>query len=65
MARVPDVVDCHLMAGSSDDLRKVVAQDTDDVARIHRPSLARMPGVARMHSGFALRTMFKTTALTV
>ena len=63
--RVPDVPDCHLMAGTADYLLKVVAQDTDDFARIHRQHLARLPGVAQMHSSFALRTVFKTTALPV
>jgi len=41
--RVPDVLECHLMAGSADYLLKVVAQDTDDFARIHRQYLARLP----------------------
>jgi Lrp/AsnC family leucine-responsive transcriptional regulator len=63
--RVPDVLECHLMAGTADYLLKVVAQDTDDFARIHRQFLARLPGVAQMHSSFALRTVFKTTALPV
>jgi Lrp/AsnC family leucine-responsive transcriptional regulator len=63
--RVPDVLECHLMAGSADYLLKVVAQDTDDFARIHRQHLARLPGVAQMHSSFALRTVCKTTALPV
>jgi len=63
--RVPDVLECHLMAGTADYLLKVVAQDTDDFARIHRQYLARLPGVAQMHSSFALRTVFKTTALPV
>lgn len=63
--RVPDVLECHLMAGSADYLLKVVAQDTDDFARIHRQYLARLPGVAQMHSSFALRTVLRTTALPV
>jgi Lrp/AsnC family transcriptional regulator, leucine-responsive regulatory protein len=63
VARVPDILECHLMAGTADYLLKVVAQDTDDFARIHRQHLARLPGVAQMHSSFALRTVFKTTAL--
>jgi len=42
-----------------------VAQDTEDFARIHRQYLTRLPGVAQMHSSFALRTVFKTTALSV
>ncbi len=60
---IPDVLECHLMAGTADYLLKVVAQDTDDFARIHRRSLSRLPGVAQMQSSFALRTVFKTTAL--
>jgi len=60
--KVPDVLECHLMAGTADYLLKIVAQDTEDFARIHRRYLARLPGVAQMHSSFALRTVFKTTA---
>lgn len=65
VARVPDVLECHLMAGSADYLLKVIARDTEDFARIHRQYLARLPGVGRMQSNFALRTVFKTTALPV
>jgi Lrp/AsnC family leucine-responsive transcriptional regulator len=53
------------MAGSADYLLKVVASDTDDFAAIHRRYLARLPGVQTMQSSFALRTVFKTTALPV
>ncbi len=63
--RIPEVLECHLMAGSADYLLKVVAADTEDFARIHRRSLARLPGVQGMQSSFALRTVFKTTALPV
>ncbi|WP_293577774.1 Lrp/AsnC family transcriptional regulator [Phaeobacter sp.] len=65
VARIPDVLECHLMAGTADYLLKVVAENTDDFARIHRQHLARLPGVAQMQSSFALRTVFKTTALPV
>lgn len=65
VALVPDVLECHLMAGSADYLLKVVAADTEDFARIHRQYLARLPGVQGMQSSFALRTVFKTTALPV
>ncbi|AVL53822.1 Lrp/AsnC family transcriptional regulator [Roseobacter denitrificans] len=65
VARIPDVLECHLMAGTADYLLKVVAENTDDFARIHRQYLARLPGVAQMQSSFALRTVFKTTALPV
>ncbi|MCR8548116.1 Lrp/AsnC family transcriptional regulator [Salipiger sp. P9] len=65
VARVPDVLECHLMAGSADYILKVVAEDTEDFARIHRQYLTRLPGVAQMQSSFALLTVFKTTALPV
>ena len=65
VAKVPDVLECHLMAGSADYLLKVVAADTEHFAQIHRRYLARLPGVQTMQSSFALRTVFKTTALPV
>jgi len=63
VARIPDVLECHLMAGSADYLLKLVAEDTEDFARIHRQYLSRLPGVAQMQSSFSLRTVVKTTAL--
>ena len=65
VAKVPDVLECHLMAGTADYLLKVVAGDTEDFARIHRRYLATLPGVAQMQSSFALRTVRQTTALPV
>lgn len=65
VAKVPDVLECHLMAGSADYLLKVVAGDTEDFARIHRRYLATLPGVAQMQSSFALRTVRQTTALPI
>lgn len=65
VARIPDVLECHLMAGTADYLLKVVAEDTEDFARIHRQYLARLPGVRQMQSSFALRTVCKTTALPI
>ncbi len=65
VARIPDVLECHLMAGTADYILKVVAENTEDFARIHRQYLSRLPKVAQMQSSFALRTVFKTTALPV
>ena len=61
--RIPDVLECHLMAGTADFLLKIVARDGDDFARIHREHLAKLPGVAQMHSSFVLRTVTNTTAI--
>lgn len=63
--RIPDVLECHLMAGAADYLLKVVAEDAEDFARIHRQKLARLPGVRQMQSSFALRIVRQTTALPV
>lgn len=65
VALIPNVLECHLMAGVADYTLKVVAKDTEDFALIHRHSLSRLPYVAQMQSNFALRTVFKTTALPV
>jgi len=65
VARVPDVLECHLTAGTADYILKIVAESTEDFARIHRQYLTRLPGVAKMQSSFALRTVCQTTALPV
>lgn len=65
VARIPDILECHLMAGTADYLLKIMAEDTEDFARIHRKHLSRLPGVRQMQSSFALRTVVKTTALAV
>ena len=63
VARVPDVLECHLMAGTADYILKVKARDAEDFARIHRQALTRLPGVTQMKSSFALRTICDSTAL--
>jgi Lrp/AsnC family transcriptional regulator, leucine-responsive regulatory protein len=65
VARIPDLLECHLMAGTADYLLKLVVEDTDDFARLHRQYLTRLPGVAQMQSSFSLRTVFKTTAISL
>jgi Lrp/AsnC family leucine-responsive transcriptional regulator len=62
-ALLPEVLECHLMAGSADYLLKVAAKDPEDFARIHREALARLPGVAQMQSSFSLKVVRSTTAL--
>lgn len=64
-AAIPDVLECHLMAGAYDYLLKVVARDAEDFARIHRKYLAGLPGVAKLQSSFSLKTVSETTALPV
>ncbi|MER5170756.1 Lrp/AsnC family transcriptional regulator [Thioclava sp. GXIMD2076] len=63
--KVPEVLECHLMAGKADFLLKVVAQDTDDFALLHRARLASLPGVAQLQSSFSLHEVQNTTALPI
>ncbi|MGK7654536.1 Lrp/AsnC family transcriptional regulator [Roseovarius sp. B08] len=65
VARIPNVLECHLTAGTADYILKLVVEDTEDFARIHRQYLTRLPGVSTMQSSFALRTVLQTTALPV
>ncbi len=65
VARVPDLLECHLTSGTADYLLKILAHDTEDFARIHRRFLSRLPGVAKVQSSFSLRTVVQTTALTL
>lgn len=65
VSRVPEVLECHLMAGTADYLLKVVARDTDDFAQIHRRYLATLPGVQTLQSSFSLRNVRQTTALPI
>ena len=55
--RVPEIVDCHLMSGQFDYLLRVVASDAADYERIHRSRISRLPGVQRIQSSLALRTV--------
>lgn len=63
--RVPEVMECYLMSGEYDYLLRVVVADNADFERVHNQQLTRLPGVARVHSSFALRTVQKSTALPI
>lgn len=65
VARIPDILECHLMAGTADYLLKIMVRDTEDFARLHRQFLSRLPGVREMQSSFALRRVVQSTALPV
>ena len=57
--RVPEILECHLMSGQFDYLIRVAAADANDYERIHRTKLARLPGLQRLQSSLALRTVKK------
>jgi len=57
VALVPEILECHLMGGQFDYLLRVAAVDAQDYERIHRTRIARLPGLARIQSSLALRTV--------
>ena len=61
--KVPEVMECYLMSGEFDYLLRVVVADMADFERIHKQSLTRLPGVARVNSSFGIRTVQRKTAL--
>ncbi len=62
---VPEVIECYLMTGEFDYLLRVVVSDAADFERIHSQHLTRLPGVARVQSSFALRTVCKSSVLPI
>ncbi|HXV74547.1 MAG TPA: Lrp/AsnC family transcriptional regulator [Sphingomonadales bacterium] len=60
---VPGVMECYLMSGEEDYLLRVIVRDASDYERVHREQLTRLPGVARIKSFFALRTVVKKTEI--
>jgi Lrp/AsnC family transcriptional regulator, leucine-responsive regulatory protein len=63
--RVPEVMECYLMTGQQDYLLRVAVSGTADFERLHSQHLTRLPGVARVQSSFALRTVRKTSELPI
>lgn len=61
--RVPEVMECYLMTGQQDYLLRVVVSDPSDFERLHSQHLTRLPGVARVQSSFALRSVRKGAEL--
>jgi DNA-binding Lrp family transcriptional regulator len=62
---IPEVMECYLMTGDYDYAVRVVVADTADFERLHSKYLTRLPGVARVHSSFALRTVQKSRELPI
>lgn len=60
---IPEVLECHLMAGQSDYILRVVCRDHDDFERLHRRLVSRLPGIARVHSNMSIRTVKSRSGL--
>ena len=60
---IPEVMECYLMTGEFDYLLRVAVSDMADFERLHKDALTRLPGVARVNSSVAIRTVQKKTEL--
>ena len=60
---IPEVMEGDLMTGEFDYLLRVGVSDMADFERLHHSELTRLPGVARVNSSVAIRTVTKKTAL--
>ncbi|CAN7606328.1 Lrp/AsnC family transcriptional regulator [Phenylobacterium sp. LjRoot225] len=55
--RCPEVLEANLMSGEFDYLLKLAVRADDSFERLHRDTLARLPGVQRLVSHFSIRTV--------
>ena len=62
---IPQIMECYLMTGEFDYLLRVVVSDMADFERLYNEALTRLPGVARVNSSVAIRTVTKRTELPV
>ncbi len=62
ITRVTEVMECYLMSGDFDYLLRVITRDNDDYVRVHN-KLTSLPGVMRVQSSFALRTVLGKTEM--
>jgi DNA-binding Lrp family transcriptional regulator len=63
--KIPEVMECYLMTGEFDYLLRIVVSNMADYERLHNESLTRLPGIARVNSSFAIRTVRKTSQLPI
>lgn len=58
--RCQEIADCYLMTGLADYVLKIEVRSTADYESFHKDILSRMPGVARIQSSFAIRTVVRS-----
>ena len=62
IVKVKEVMECYLMSGDSDFLLRVIVRDNNDYMQLHN-QLTSIPGVLRVQSSFALKTVVKKTEM--
>ncbi len=61
--QIPEVLECHRVAGLDSYLLKVVARDTEALDDLLSDTLRRIPGVTRTTTTIVLATVKETTAV--
>ena len=57
----PEIQECYLMTGDADYVLRAEAQNAAAYEVIHKDILSRLPGVSRIHSSFAIRSVMTAT----
>lgn len=65
MAKLPEVLECHHIAGEEDYLLKVVAASPSDYERFVLDKLMELPDVQRVKTTFVLSSPKSTTAIPI
>ena len=63
VAKIPEVLECHLMTGTPDYLLRVSVADLEGLERLYATVLRRLPGVARFASNLVLRSVVNRAGL--
>jgi Lrp/AsnC family transcriptional regulator, leucine-responsive regulatory protein len=63
LARIPEVVEAHLVTGDYDYLVKVAVAGTEHYEKFLRESLYRIPGIQHSRSTFGLRALKETVSV--
>jgi len=58
-----EIMDCYLMSGDADYLLRVLIRDAADYENFHHNFLTSLPGVQRVVSNFAIRSVLRRTAV--
>lgn len=53
----PEIRECYLMTGEEDYLMRLEVAGAGDYERVHTEILSRLPGVVRINSAFAIRSV--------
>lgn len=64
VVNIDEIMECYLMSGDADYVMRVICRGNDDYKKVHT-KITNLPGVLRVHSSFALRTIIKKTELPI